>query len=48
MEPIDAPDFEPNDEVDRLEWCSAEVARNLLTYDRDRDVLESALEVLGS
>jgi 8-oxo-dGTP diphosphatase len=48
MEPVEVPDFEPNDEVDRLEWCSASVARELLTYERDVEVLESALEVLGS
>ena len=32
-------DFEPNDEVDSVEWLAVEDAAERLTYDRDRDVL---------
>jgi 8-oxo-dGTP diphosphatase len=37
------PGFEPNDEVDELRWLSAADAAALLTYDRDKEVLEAAL-----
>ena len=33
--------FEPHDEVDETRWISVPEAGALLTYDRDRDVLES-------
>jgi len=33
--------FEPNDEVDEVRWMEVEEAAVQLTYDRDRDVLES-------
>lgn len=33
--------FEPNDEVDRIEWLTPAEAAGRLTYDRDLDVLES-------
>jgi len=33
--------FEPNDEVDEVRWMEFEEAAVQLTYDRDRDVLES-------
>jgi 8-oxo-dGTP pyrophosphatase MutT (NUDIX family) len=36
------PGFEPNSEVDELRWLSAAEAAELLTYDRDREVLEAA------
>jgi 8-oxo-dGTP diphosphatase len=36
------PGFEPNDEVDDLRWLSAADAASLLTYDRDKEVLEAA------
>jgi 8-oxo-dGTP diphosphatase len=36
------PGFEPNDEVDELRWLSAADAAELLTYDRDKGVLEAA------
>lgn len=32
--------FEPNDEVDSLEWLPLAVARERLTYERDRDVID--------
>jgi 8-oxo-dGTP diphosphatase len=31
--------FEPNDEVDELRWVTRELAAQLLTYERDREVL---------
>ena len=31
--------FEPNDEVDELRWLTREQAEQLLTYERDREVL---------
>ena len=31
--------FEPNDEVDELRWVTREQAADLLTYERDREVL---------
>lgn len=34
-------DFQPNDEVDVIEWLSPEAARDRLTYKRDIDVLDS-------
>jgi 8-oxo-dGTP diphosphatase len=37
------PGFAPNDEVDELRWLSAADAAELLTYDRDKEVLEAAL-----
>jgi 8-oxo-dGTP diphosphatase len=36
------PGFAPNDEVDELRWLSPADAAALLTYDRDREVLEAA------
>jgi 8-oxo-dGTP pyrophosphatase MutT (NUDIX family) len=35
--------FEPNDEVDELRWMVPDLARALLTYDRDREVLDRFL-----
>ena len=37
------PGFTPNDEVDELRWLSAADAAELLTYDRDKEVLEAAI-----
>jgi 8-oxo-dGTP pyrophosphatase MutT (NUDIX family) len=37
------PGFEPNDEVDELRWLSPADAAELLTYDRDKGVLEAAV-----
>jgi 8-oxo-dGTP diphosphatase len=33
-------EFEPNDEVDELRWLAPDAAAALLTYPRDRDLLE--------
>jgi 8-oxo-dGTP pyrophosphatase MutT (NUDIX family) len=35
--------FEPDDEVDDLRWVTPEEAGGLLSYDRDRDVVETFL-----
>jgi 8-oxo-dGTP diphosphatase len=37
------PGFERNDEVDELRWLSPADAAALLTYDRDKGVLEAAM-----
>jgi 8-oxo-dGTP diphosphatase len=37
---VESGDFEPNDEVDELRWLEAGEARELLTYDRDRDLVD--------
>jgi len=42
MSVVEDPGFEPNDEVDELRWLSAADAAELLTYDRDKEVLEAA------
>jgi 8-oxo-dGTP diphosphatase len=39
MEPDAEPGFEPNEETDDLRWVTPDEARELLTYDRDRDLL---------
>jgi ADP-ribose pyrophosphatase YjhB (NUDIX family) len=41
--------FTPNEEVDELRWCTVTEAERLLTWDRDRDLLEraAALKELG-
>jgi ADP-ribose pyrophosphatase YjhB (NUDIX family) len=36
---VGAGGFEPNDEVDELRWVTREQAAQLLTYERDREVL---------
>ena len=33
-------EFTPNDEVDEVVWCSFAKARRLLTYERDREILD--------
>ena len=38
MRPVSG-EFEPNDEVDELRWLSPAEAAELLTHDRDREVL---------
>jgi len=42
-------EFVANDEVDELRWCTVAEAEHLLTWDRDRDLLEraAALSELG-
>jgi len=42
MSVVEDPTFEPNDEVDELRWLSAADAGELLTYGRDKEVLEAA------
>src|SRR4051812_18393290 len=39
--------FEPHHEVDELRWLPPAEARDLLSYDRDRVVLDRALAELG-
>ncbi|MDT7713398.1 MAG: 8-oxo-dGTP diphosphatase, partial [Pseudonocardiales bacterium] len=39
MEP-DSGDFSPNDEVDELRWLPPAEARELLTYDFDRELVD--------
>jgi 8-oxo-dGTP diphosphatase len=41
-------DFEPHHEVDQLLWLLPEEARDQLSYDRDRVVLDRALERLAT
>ncbi len=33
-------EFTPNDEADEIRWVSIEAARELVTYDRDRELLD--------
>ncbi len=47
VEAVDAPPFMPNDEVDELRWMPAAEALSLLTYARDRELLEAACDALG-
>lgn len=43
----DAPGtFRPNDEVDAIRWVDVTVAPSVLSYDRDRDILAAAVELL--
>ena len=41
MEIVGDPDFQPSDEVDRMEWLTPEEAIKRLTYERDRNLVES-------
>ena len=40
MEPVTDDGFSPNDEVDELRWVTPEEASSLLSYERDRVLLE--------
>ncbi|EMF00205.1 NUDIX hydrolase [Streptomyces mobaraensis NBRC 13819 = DSM 40847] len=40
--------FAPNREVDRLAWLSPDEARNRLTHDRDRGLVDALLAALGA
>jgi 8-oxo-dGTP diphosphatase len=40
MRPVADEGFAPNDEVDEVIWAASEDASSLLTYDRDRVLLE--------
>jgi 8-oxo-dGTP diphosphatase len=42
MSVVEDPGFAPNSEVDELRWLSPADAEQLLTYDRDKEVLEAA------
>ena len=39
--------FEPNQEVDELRWLTLRQARLLLSYERDRELLTAAAELLA-
>jgi 8-oxo-dGTP diphosphatase len=42
MEPDgDPPRFAPNDEVDELRWLTADEAREILSYDHDRELVQT-------
>jgi 8-oxo-dGTP diphosphatase len=40
MEPTEETGFTPNDEVDELRWVTPDEARELLSYGRDRDLVD--------
>ena len=40
-------DFEPNDEVDELRWVSPAAAIEMLTYERDRALVDHAAGMLA-
>ncbi len=40
--------FAPNDEIASLEWLPVAIAREALTYDRDREVLDAFAERMGA
>ena len=43
MEPAGDPgEFEPNDEVDELRWVAPDEAKDLLSYDFDRELVDRA------
>jgi 8-oxo-dGTP pyrophosphatase MutT (NUDIX family) len=42
MDAVDG-SFQPHDEVDDLRWLVPQEAREILSYDRDRDILEKFL-----
>lgn len=42
MRPLGFTGFEPNDEVDDVRWAAAPEAADLLSYDRDRELLAGA------
>lgn len=46
---LDGPDetFVANDEVDEARWVSPDVARTMLTYERDTPVLDSLLRLVS-
>ena len=48
MEAVDGAVFTPNDEVDALRWATAGEALSMLTYERDREVLEAAIAAGGT
>jgi 8-oxo-dGTP diphosphatase len=44
MSVVEDPGFAPNSEVDELRWLAPADAAALLTYDRDEEVLEAAVD----
>jgi 8-oxo-dGTP diphosphatase len=46
MRPAAGGNFEPGDEIDEMRWLDAAAADELLTYQRDREILRSALDSL--
>ncbi|NNE72481.1 MAG: NUDIX hydrolase [Acidimicrobiales bacterium] len=40
---VDEGSFEPNDEVDGIQWCTVDEALMMLSYQRDRDLLVDRL-----
>lgn len=46
MHVVDEGPFEPNAEVDELRWCTRDEALALLSYDRDRPLLDALAVVL--
>ena len=46
--PADCGAFTPNDEVDVLRWAGAEEALELLSYERDVDLLHAAITAVGA
>lgn len=40
--------FEANEEVDEIRWCTPKEARRLLTYERDRPLLDAVPEVAAA
>ena len=47
MEPLEDGGFAPDDEVDELRWLTPAEALSLLSYERDRVLVDHAAEVLG-
>ena len=45
---VEAAEFVPGDEVDELAWLAPEAAQSVLSYERDRGLLQAALEQAGS
>ncbi len=41
-------EFAPNEEVDAMAWVPFNIAKNVLSYDRDQQVLDSAREALDA
>ena len=46
MEPAEAAEFEPNDEVDEMRWVDVETATGLLSYEHDAELVRAAEERL--
>ncbi|MDX1564331.1 MAG: NUDIX hydrolase [Phycisphaeraceae bacterium] len=44
MHPLEEKPFAPNEEVDRIQWCSFAQAAGQLSYDNERQILQKAEE----